>query len=160
MGKCVAASVILISCVTFAAFALVPNNDSVPSVGSPGPSAVPIASDASGSPVQGTIDFCPSDLNLRSGGKYVTMHLALEGASVSSVYIPSVKFMGTVYAETCFSDHETGADKENSPHMVLKFLREDVRSVLFPGEHIPIFMTGLMVDGTPFYASGFVDVSD
>ena len=67
--------------------------------------------------------------------------------------------MGSVHSETCFSDHETGADKANAPHMVLKFLRADVAAVLVEGNDIGVFVTGTLVDGTPLYASGVVTVA-
>ncbi len=159
MRKMVVAS-LLLPCVFLSAFALVPPPDSGHgSPADPGPdfaSATPVPSDGA---IVGTIDFSPSVLNLDSGGKYVTLRLALpEGVLVSSVYVPSVRFMGTVYAETCFSDHDTGSDKDNAPHLVLKFLRADVATVLTEGPNQSIFVTGLLVDGTPFSAYGSVTV--
>lgn len=159
MGKSVIASLLLLSCFLFSAFGLV-------SVPEPGPSDLPqpdglaTAPEGSTEPVIGTIDFSPSVLNIHSGGKYVTVRLSLpDGVPVSSVFIPSVRFMGIVYAETAFSDHETGAEKTNAPHMVLKFLRADVIAVLTEGKDIGVFVTGMLVDGTPLYASGVVTVA-
>jgi hypothetical protein len=159
LGKLVIASLLLLSCFIFSAFGLVSTPEPGPSGDLPPPDGFPAAPDGSAEPVIGTIDFSPSVFNVHSGGKYVTVRLALsDGVPVSSVYIPSIRFMGTVYAETCFSDHETGADKTNAPHMVLKFLRADVAAVLAEGENTGIFVTGMLVDGTSLYASGVVTV--
>ena len=160
LGKAVIAAVVVLSCV-FSALALIPKAAPQASGGvPPEPSTAPIAPDMAKTTVLGTIDFSPSVFNTHSMGKYVTVRLALpEGYSVASVYIPSLRFMGTVYAETCFSDHETGADKENSPHLMLKFLRADIASVLDAGIAEPVFLTGMLVDGTPLYASGILTVT-
>jgi hypothetical protein len=159
-SKLVVAVVIVLSCVV-SALALVPRAFTQASGSAPNePSTVPVAPDTSRATVVGSIDFSPSVFNIHSAGKYVTVRLALpEGYSVSSVYIPSLRFMGIVYAETCFSDHETGADKENSPHMVIKFLRADVAAVLDTGIAEPVFVIGMLVDGTPLYASGTLTVA-
>ncbi len=160
LGKPVVAAVIALSCVV-SALVMVPKATPQASGSDlPGPSAIPVAPDQTKATVYGTIEFSPSVLNLHSAGKYVTIRLSLpEGCSLSSVYIPSLRFMGEVYAETCFSDHETGADKENSPHIVIKFLRADVAAVLDIGPAEPVFLTGMFVDGTPLYASGTLTVT-
>ena len=158
MGKPVVAAVIVLSCVV-SALAMLPMATPQAESGVPEPVAVPIAPDPTKTTVLGTIEFSPSVLNLHSAGKYVTVRLALPEHTVSSVYIPSLRFMGSVYAETCFSDHETGADKDNSPHLVLKFLRADVAAVLDAGIGEAVFLTGMLVDGTPLYASGTLTVT-
>ncbi len=160
MGRYLIPSILALSAVIFSGLALV----SSPGADSPGegpqPSMVPVPSDNTKTTVVGAIDFSPSVLNIHSGGKYVTVRLTLpEDVPVSSVYIPSVRFMGTVYAETCFSDHETGAEKTNAPHLVLKFLRADVAAVLAEGQDVQVFVTGMLVDGTPLYASGALTVT-
>lgn len=156
----VVAVVIALSCVV-SALAMVPRAAVQSSGSAPNePSAVPVAPDPTKGTVVGTIEFSPSVFNIHSAGKYVTVRLALpEGYSVASVYVPSLRFMGTVYAQTCFSDHETGADKENSPHMVIKFLRAEVAAVLDAGVDEHVFLTGMFVDGTPLYASGTMTVT-
>ncbi len=109
LGKTIAACLLLLSCVLFSAFAIIPGGQNATG-GLPDQASVPTAPDVSEAAVIGTIDFSPSVLNLQSAGKYVTLRLSLpEGVSVSSVFVPSLRFMGSVYAETCFSDHETGA---------------------------------------------------
>jgi len=157
LGRSVVAALVVLSCVLVSASAMVPT---AKPQASPAPSAIPTCPDPSKDPVTGTLDFSPSVLNLGSAGRYVTVRLALpDGVSPSSVYIPSVRLMGTVYAETCFSDHETGADKENSPHLVLKFVRDDVEATLSPGASVPVFVTGMLVDGTPLVATGVIAVT-
>lgn len=161
LGKSVIAALLVLSSLIVSALALFPAGSLQTSdQGSAELPAGPIAYDPTKAPVIGTIVVSPSVLNLNSGGKYVTVHLELpDGYSVSSVYIPSLRFMGIVYAETCFSDHETGADKENAPHMMLKFLRAEVKAVLSPGDDVSVFVSGMLVDGTPLYASGVMAVT-
>jgi len=155
--KSVIVTLLLFSSCVMSAFALIPHAGSQDSTI---PTIVPIAPDQTKPSVDGVLDFSPAVLNLNSAGKYVTLRLTPSGDwSVSSVYIPSLRFMGLVYAETCFSDHETGADKQNSPHLVVKFLRADIEAVLAPGTDVPVFLTGMLVDGTPLHASGSLTVT-
>jgi len=157
LGKPVIAVLVTLSFVLVSALAMAPK--ATPQASGDAPPA-PSSPETSSATVFGSIDFSPSVLNIHSEGKYVTVRLTMpDGYPVSSVYIPSVRFMGSVYAETCFSDHETGAEKANSPHLMIKFLREDVTAVLSPADSGQVFLIGALLDGTPLYASGTLTVT-
>lgn len=162
MARKVVVATTLLSCFLFSALAVNcsdtgPQADSA--AGSPATPATPTAPEVDDASVTGSIDFRPSVLNLGSEGQYVTLRLELpDGCCASSVYVPSVRLMGTVYAETCFS-HENGADGDSNS-LMLKFSRDQVRSVLDSGPAQVVFLTGMMTDGTPLYASGLVTVSE
>lgn len=102
----------------------------------------------------------PGVLNLKSEGKYVTGFLELsKGNSASEVFLPSVRLNGVVYAETCFGHHISDANGNKIPELMLKFLKQDAKAVLVPGASVTVFITGVMNDGTPIYASSMVTVT-
>lgn len=112
------------------------------------------------SAIQGILDFDPDVLNLRSGGKYVTVFLELpEAYSVLDVFVPSVKLNGAVYAETCFGKHISDIDKDGLQELMLKFSKPDVKATLSPGESVEVRVAGVLDDGTPFAASDFIVVT-
>lgn len=109
--------------------------------------------------VEGSFNFDPDVLNLKSGGKYVTGFLELpEGYSVREVFVPGVKLNGAVYAETCFGVQIFDTDRDGVEELMLKFAKADVKMTLSPGDEVIVRVTGTMNDGTPLCASDVITV--
>ncbi len=112
-----------------------------------------------GSAVAGVFVFHPQVLNLNGGARFVSGFLSLpEGYSVADVYVPSVMLNGAVHADTSFWMHNLKVDIEDRAKLVLKFDREEVRSILSPGDCVQVVVTGALYDGTTFTATDFVTV--
>lgn len=109
----------------------------------------------------GTFEFRPRVINLDSSGRYVTGLLVLpDGHTVRDVFIPSIQLNGVVYASTEFSPHNPVVEYKNKGSMMLKFEKEWVLEVLPDGQDVPVWVTGMFIDGTPFEAKGTVTVID
>ena len=88
------------------------------------------------------IDFDPDTLNLLDKGKFVTTYIELpEGYEVSQIDISSIMLNDLVQALT--KPTEIGDyDKDNIPDLMVKFDRSKVRTILSPGNEVPIAITG------------------
>ena len=121
--------------------------------------SAPETSDSSRAPIIGFLTMHPGVLNLKSEGKYVSGSLELpKGVLASEVFLPSVRLNGLVYAETCFGHQISDLNGNKVPDLMLKFLKQDAKTVLIPGDSVTVFVTGIMNDGTPIYASGVITV--
>ncbi|MBN1677202.1 MAG: hypothetical protein JW880_01550 [Candidatus Thermoplasmatota archaeon] len=109
--------------------------------------------------VVGTLDFNPDVVNLRSGGRFVTGYLELpDGYSVREVFVPSVKLNSAVYAETCFGVQTFDTDGDGTEELMLKFVKEDAKATLAPGDWVTVYVSGVMNDGVPFAANDVIAV--
>jgi len=107
----------------------------------------------------GTFEFRPRVINLDSSGRYVTGLLVLpDGHTVRDVFIPSIRLNGAVYASTEFSPHNPVVEYKNKDSMMLKFEKAWVLEVLPEGDDVPVWVSGVFTDGTPFEARGIVTV--
>jgi len=136
-------------------------SESSPSSSSGGSAgSFPVASDSDRAPIVGSLTIHPGVVNLKSEGRYISGSLELPaGVSASEVFLPSVQLNGVVYAETCFGHQISDSNGNKVPDLMLKFLRQDAKTVLAPGISVTVFITGMMNDGTPIYASGLIDVT-
>lgn len=108
--------------------------------------------------ISAIIDFEPATLNLKSGGKWITVYTELpEGHNVSEIDISTVKLNGEIPAElhpTEIGDH----DKDGISDLMVKFSRRDLVSTLSAGE-VSLTITG-EVNGRIFEGSCTIKVME
>jgi hypothetical protein len=103
-------------------------------------------------PVPAGMKVTPQSLNLKSKGKWITVHLKLpQGMTASQVDKASLKLMGEVPVDKV----QKG---EGARKLTLKFKRNAVQALLAPGPEVEIYLTGQMKDGTPIAASDTIKV--
>jgi len=92
--------------------------------------------------INATINFDPDTLNKKSNGNWVTVYIELPaGYSVADIDISSIRFEGTIPAETrpyAVGDH----DKNGIPDLMVKFKRSDVINLLLNGEQVIVHVSG------------------
>lgn len=108
--------------------------------------------------VPAIIDFEPATLNLKSGGKWITVYLELpEGPNVSEIDISTVRLNDEIPADLHpidIGDH----DKDGSSDLMVKFSRRDLASILSAGENT-LTITG-EVNGRIFEGSCTIKVME
>jgi hypothetical protein len=103
-------------------------------------------------PVPAGMKVTPQSLNLKSKGKWITVHLKLsEGMTASQVDKTSLLLMGEVPVDKV----QKG---EGARKLTLKFKRNAVQALLAPGPEVEIYLTGQMKDGTAIAASDMIKV--
>jgi len=103
-------------------------------------------------PVPAGIKVTPQSLNLKSKGKWITVHLKLpEGMTGSQVDKTSLLLMDQIPVDKV----QKG---EGARKLTLKFKRADVQALLTPGPEVEIYLTGQMKDGTAIEASDTIKV--
>jgi len=110
-----------------------------------------------------SISICPTRLNLRSRGRWITVRIELpEGYDVSDIDISTVKLNGEIQAElhpTEIGDY----DSDGIPDLMVKFNRAALTSHVYHTlgirhENVTLTITGQLTDGTPFEGSDTVEV--
>lgn len=105
-------------------------------------------------PAAAGIKVTPQSLNLKSRGRWITVHLKLpEGMTASQVDKTSLLLMDQVPVDKV----QKGKGARN---LTLKFERADVTALLAPGPEVVIYLAGQMKDGTVFDASDTIKVID
>lgn len=103
-------------------------------------------------PVPAGIKVTPQSLNLKSKGKWITVHLKLpEGMTASQVNKSSLLLMNQVPVSKV-------RNGDTPRKLTLKFNREAVQSLLTLGPEVDIFFTGQLKDGTVIDASDTIKV--
>ncbi|MHC4266160.1 MAG: TolB family protein [Planctomycetota bacterium] len=103
-------------------------------------------------PLPAGMKFTPQSLNLKSRGRWVTVHLTLPaGIKGSQVDYSSLLLMDQIPV-----DRVQG--KGRSSKLTLKFKGADVKALLTPAPQVEIILTGQLKDGTPFEASDIIKV--
>ena len=107
--------------------------------------------------VSATIDVDPDTLNLKSKGKFVTVHIELPtGYDVEDIDVSTVMLNDTVNAEpkpTEIADY----DSNGVPKLMVKFDRAAVQETLEVGDEVEITITG-EVNGILFKGSDTIRV--
>jgi hypothetical protein len=99
------------------------------------------------------IDIKPETLNLKSRGRWITVHLTPpEGYGPDDIDINSVKFE--------FNDEQIDVEWGNiqGGALMVKFSRSEVSDVLSPGENVEITISGELEDDTPFGGSDTIRI--
>lgn len=109
-------------------------------------------------PVLATIDVAPDTLNLKSKGKWITVHIEFpEGYDVNDVDVSSVVLNGAVLAES--APVEVGDyDGDGIADLMVKFDRADVQSILSPGYDVSLTVSGKLADDTAFEGTDTIRV--
>jgi len=102
------------------------------------------------------MDVKPNTLNLNSGAKFVSASIELpSGYDPADVPVGSVKLNGSVEA----TEFTLGDFNHNGvSDFTVKFLRQDVESVLSEGDRVQVTITGAVGDACKFAGTEFVRV--
>jgi hypothetical protein len=103
--------------------------------------------------VPAQVDIAPKTLNLRSKGKWVTVHIQLpEGLNPADIDRSTLLLNGVVGAAPkpwAISD----SDRDGIKDLMVKFPRAAVQATLSAGNNAPIIITGELTNGTAFVGS-------
>jgi hypothetical protein len=103
-------------------------------------------------PVPAGMKVAPQSLNLKSKGKWVTVHLRLRnGMTAAEVKRTSLKLMDQIPV-----DKVLGGESPNK--LTLKFSRSALQALLTPGPEVEVYLTGELKDGTAIEASDTIKV--
>jgi len=96
--------------------------------------------------VTAAIDIEPSTLNLESNGQHITCYVELPSEHpVDQIDVSTVLLNSSVKAEqepSSVGDY----DADGVPYLMLKFAREEVQSVIVPGESVELIVSGQVGD--------------
>jgi nitrous oxidase accessory protein len=110
--------------------------------------------------ITATVDICPQTLNLKSKGKWITVHIELpEGYNAADINVSSIMLNNTVPAEM-HPNRIKDCNGNDIQALMVKFDREEVikyiLSSVTSGKRsitATLTLTGKLKDGTPFQGS-------
>ena len=108
------------------------------------------------------IEIEPETLNMNSKGQWVTCKIELpSGYNPEDLIISSLLLQGVIPAETqsVEVEHEEDDDHE-ADEVKVKFDRQRLQSLLTPGEHVKVFLTGRLSDGRNIKGEDTIKVID
>jgi hypothetical protein len=117
-----------------------------------------------GTEIDATIDIEPDTLNLKSGGKWITCYIELDGYDVNDIDVSTVKITDIegVPVDIPAESHPTSVGDEDTdgiPDLMVKFDRSDVQDACSPGT-ATITVTGELLGGTVFVGYDTITVID
>jgi hypothetical protein len=110
-----------------------------------------------GAPIVAEADICPDIINLKSGGKYVTVYLEMPaGYPVADIDLNSILLEETISAKAgiaVIGDH----DNDGVQDLMVKFNRADLKGLVAAGE-TRLGIDFALLSGLPFRAMELVRI--